>query len=85
MIDQEDIHAHLHMDNRTSVFYVNCMGGTHSSTMNILAIHWQWCLKRNFITDKKSVSRVEAAPEDISTDSGKVSEVYSGSVDLFVS
>ena len=36
----------------------------------------------NCITEKKSVSRVKAALEDISTDSGKVLEVHSGSIDL---
>ena len=36
--DQEDTHAHLCMDKRTSVFYVKCIEGICSPTMNRLAI-----------------------------------------------
>lgn len=36
------------MDSRTAVFYVNQMGGTHSSMLNNLAIQLcQWYLERN--------------------------------------
>jgi len=46
--DQEDIHVHLRMDNRTAVFYVNRMGGTHSPIMSRLAIQfWRWWLEKN--------------------------------------
>ena len=35
--DRRDAHVHLRMDNRTAVFYVNHMGGTHSPVMSRLA------------------------------------------------
>ena len=46
--DRRNIHAHLRMDNRTAVFYVNRMGGTRSPILSNLAIQlWQWRLERN--------------------------------------
>jgi len=39
---------HRRMENRTAVFYINHMGGTHSPMMSRLAIQfWRWCLEKN--------------------------------------
>ena len=46
--DTRNAHILLKMDNSTAVFYVNRMGGTHSTVLSNLAIQlWQWCLARN--------------------------------------
>jgi len=46
--NKRNLHILLKMDNRTAVFYVNRMGGTHSLLLSKLAIQlWQWCLERN--------------------------------------
>ena len=55
--DQEDIHVHLRMDNRTAVFYVNHMGGTHSPTMSTQL--WRWCLEKNLALSAEYLPEVD--------------------------
>ena len=48
--DRENIHVHLHMDNKTAIFYMNPMGETRFVMLNQLVVQlWQWCLQRNLL------------------------------------
>ena len=58
--DQENVHVHVRMDNRTAVFYVNRMGGTRSPQVNRLAIQlWRWCLEKNLSLSAEYLPGVE--------------------------
>ena len=44
----KDTHVCLRVDNTTAVYYINCMGGTHSSILLEIAKQvWEWSLGRN--------------------------------------
>jgi len=58
--DTRNAHILLKMDNSTAVFYVNRMGGTHSTLLSNLAVHlWQWCLERNVSLSAEHLPGVE--------------------------
>ena len=58
--DRRDVHILLKMDNRTAVFYVNRMGGTHSQALSNLAIRlWQWCLEKNLVLSAEHLPGID--------------------------
>ena len=73
--DRQGIHVHLKIDNVTAVYFINRLGGTHSSTlMNLTYEMWSWCLQReiflsaehlpgklNLIADQESRSRADSS------------------------
>lgn len=58
--DRQDAHILLKMDNRTAIFYVNRMGGTHSPALSDLAIQlWQWCLERKLVLSAEHLPGID--------------------------
>ena len=58
--NRRDAHIHLRMDNRTVVFYVNCMEGTLSPVLSRLATQlWQRCLEKNISLTAEHLPRTD--------------------------
>ena len=48
--NKKEIHVRLKVDNTTTVYYNNRMGGTHSQQMMQLAYNlWDWSLERKIL------------------------------------